>query len=150
MDFRGFLRSRDKKLFFRMIVDQWGAVPDVLRDNEIFQSKDKFYLTNRNVEFIPSGLRVNNLGLYIAEVKKGEIRLSIEGSQLIGPVASKNIFQITDEQLRQWFGGEDLSCDKNFSGFVILRHNDDFLGSGKFKNNVILNFVPKARRVPLD
>ncbi len=150
MDFRNFLTSRDKKEFFKKITEQWGEVPKIIKENEIFKSKEKFFLTNRNVELISPNLRVNNLGLYIAEIKNDEIRLSIEGSQLIGPTANKNIYQVDDNKLQQWFKGEDIPCTKNLSGFIILKHNNDFIGSGKFKENIIINFVPKARRVPLD
>lgn len=150
MDFRNFLTSKEKKDFFKKITNQWGSVPKTIKDNEIFKSKEKFYLTNRNVEILSSDIRINNLGLYIAEIKKDEIRLSIEGSQIIGPVANKNIYQIDDIKLKQWFNGEDIPCTKNLSGFIILKHNNDFIGSGKFKDNIIVNFVPKSRRVPLD
>jgi len=32
-------------------------------------------------------------------------------------------------------------------GFVIIKHNKDFFGSGKFKDGRLLNFLPKIRRL---
>ena len=102
----------------------------------------------RDVDKIPrEGLRVNSLGLYVAEVKGDQLRLSIEGSQLIGPIAKRNVHEIDKEQLKEWFQGKDIKIEKEYEGFVILKHNNDFVGSGKFKEGFILNFVPKARRI---
>jgi NOL1/NOP2/fmu family ribosome biogenesis protein len=49
---------------------------------------------------------------------------------------------------------KSFSCfnitNKEYDGFVILKHENDFLGTGKYKNEKILNFVPKARRFKYD
>ena len=105
-------------------------------------------MISRDLEKIDtSKIRINNLGLYIAEVKKEQLRLSIEGSQLIGPVATKNVLELDTAQMKKWFKGEDIDVDEEFEGFAILKHGDDFIGSGKYKEGHIINFVPKARRL---
>jgi NOL1/NOP2/fmu family ribosome biogenesis protein len=43
--------------------------------------------------------------------------------------------------------GQDIDVDGSYEGFVILKHGNDYVGSGKFKEGIILNFVPKARRL---
>ncbi|MEA3430498.1 MAG: hypothetical protein U9R08_04455, partial [Nanoarchaeota archaeon] len=78
--------------------------------------------------------------------KKG-IRLSIEGSQLVGPKAQKNIAKINNEQAQKWIRGEDIKIKQEFEGFVIIKHETNYIGSGKFKEGTILNFVPKVRRL---
>ena len=45
--------------------------------------------------------------------------------------------------------GEDLEIKGNYSGFIIIKHNNDFLGTGKYKEGRILNYVGKSRRVNL-
>src|SRR3989338_7405418 len=81
------------------------------------------------------------------ENNKG-IRLSIEGSQIIGSKAAKNIIELNEGETKLWFKGVDLEKDcKDCSGFVILKHKGDFLGTGKCTNNKILNYVGKTRRV---
>ena len=83
--------------------------------------------------------------MYLGELRNGELRLSIEGSQIIGKGSDKNIADIEDT--RAWLRGEDLELVGDYSGFVIIRHNKDFLGCGRYKEGKILNFVPKARRL---
>ena len=85
--------------------------------------------------------------MYFCELGK-EIRLSIEGSQLVGPKATKNIAEITEQQAKQWLKGEDLEIkDNHYSGFIIIKHDNYFLGAGKYKENKILNYVGKSRRI---
>lgn len=85
--------------------------------------------------------------MYIGEFKKGELRLSIEGSQLIGPHAKKNVVELDRNELRQWLRGEDLIKEVKEEGYVIMKSNNDFVGCGRVKEGKILNFVPKARRL---
>ena len=33
------------------------------------------------------------------------------------------------------------------SGYVLIRHGNDFIGSGKASDRKIFNYVPKARRI---
>ena len=43
--------------------------------------------------------------------------------------------------------GEDLNIEGDYSGFVIIKNKNDFLGTGKYKDGIILNYVGKERRV---
>jgi NOL1/NOP2/fmu family ribosome biogenesis protein len=86
--------------------------------------------------------------MYFCEIDRQGIRLSIEGSQIVGPKAVQNVVEISEEEAKRWLKGEDLEKEcKDCNGFVILKHNKDFLGNGKYKNGRILNYVGKARRI---
>ena len=93
-----------------------------------------------------SNLNINAIGLYFANVTN-KIRLTIEGSQIIGSLATSNVLEINEEQLKDYFDGNDLNTDKTFKDFVILKYKDMFLGTGKYKESKIINFFPKERRV---
>ena len=143
-----FIPSRELKHFFKQIENQYGTVPEEFKKLAFVRGKEKVYLITRDLDKLDLGaIRINSIGLYIAEIKKGQLRLSIEGAQLIGPTATKNVCELTTAQLKQWFTGNDLEVDKEYEGFVILKHGNDYVGSGKYKEGRILNFVPKARRL---
>lgn len=143
-----YIPSRELKHFFKQIEEQYGKVPEIFQKLAFIRGKERIYLINRDIEKIDlKNLRVNSMGLYIAEVKNEQLRVSIEGSQLIGPTAIKNVCELTREQLRKWFMGQDVAVEGQYEGFVILKHENDYIGSGKFKEGLILNFVPKARRL---
>jgi NOL1/NOP2/fmu family ribosome biogenesis protein len=143
-----YMPSKELKQFFKMIEEQYGKVPEIFEKLAFIRGKERIYVINRDIEKVDiKNLKVNSMGLYIAELKNDQLRVSIEGSQLIGPTAKKNVCELTKDQLRQWFMGQDIDVDGSYEGFVILKHGNDYVGSGKFKEGMILNFVPKARRL---
>ena len=144
------LSSKDKKQLLAQIKDQWGA--DFKPEFAFFRNeKDKIYVIHKDIAKIDlSGARINSVGMYFSEDKKGELRLSIEGSQLVGPLAKKNVVELDDKERIAWLRGEDLQKEGDWSGFVIVKHKDDYMGSGKYTaDRRLLNFVPKARRLIL-
>jgi len=142
------MRSREIKQFFKIIEKQFGKIPELFEKNAFIQGKEKIYMITREVERIPlDELRINNLGLYVAELKNEQLRLSIEGSQIIGPTATKNVHELDKEEMKEWLKGKDLPCSKEYDGFVIIKYGEDYMGTGKYREGMILNFVPKARRL---
>ncbi len=141
------LNKKAVKEILALIKSQWNAEVDL--DYAFLQDKDnKIFLINKDFAQIPlEKLRINKIGLYFGQVLNNELRLSIEGSQLIGPKAKTNILELTQKQTRDWLRGEDLATDQEAKGFVLIKHNNDFFGTGKIKNNIVLNFVPKGRRI---
>lgn len=114
-----------------------------LEDNE-----GKLFLVNRDIGKIDTEkLRINSLGLYFGKIEHNEVRLSIEGTQLIGRGAKKNVAKINKEQADSWLGGNDVEVDDKVEGFVILKYGEDFLGAGRYKEGLIINSVPKERRI---
>ena len=55
--------------------------------------------------------------------------------------------ELDKKEVKRLFWGEDIDKDISNSGFVILKHEKDFLGTGKVKNKRILNFISKTRRI---
>lgn len=142
-----FLTSKELKPILALLKEQWGF-EQTLNYAFILSDKERIYIINRAVEMIDfSKLRINSLGLYFAEFRNNELRLSIEGAQLIGTHATKNVVEINHDELKQWLRGEDLEKQSDVQGFVIIKYGNDFLGCGKIKEGKLLNFVPKARRL---
>src|SRR3989338_5925459 len=145
-----FLNSKETKEILKLIEEQWGAK---LKLDYAFarNSKHRVFIINKDISKIDfSKLRINSVGMYFCDLENG-IRLSIEGSQIIGPEATKNVVEINEEQIKKWMKGEDLEIEnkEKCNGFVIIKHENDFLGTGKFKDNRVLNYVSKSRRVSI-
>jgi NOL1/NOP2/fmu family ribosome biogenesis protein len=141
------LNKKNIKEILALMKKQWNAVVSLdyafLKD-----TKDKIYIVNKEFVQVPlDKLRINKIGLYFGQLVHNELRLSIEGSQIVGKEAKKNVLEASKEQSRKWLRGEDLKTNEDVSGFVLIKHDKDFLGSGKFKQGGILNFVPKGRRL---
>jgi|TARA_B100001971_G_scaffold84700_1_gene78292 NOL1/NOP2/fmu family ribosome biogenesis protein len=145
------LNTKEIKQILKLIENQWNAK---LKLNYAFlkNNKNRIFIINKDISKIDlEKLRINSIGMYFCETRNDKIRLSIEGSQIVGPKAMKNIVEINSLQVKQWMKGEDLEIENkgDYNGFVIIKHNNDFLGTGKYKDGKVLNYVGKSRRVSI-
>ena len=143
------LNTREKKEVFEELKDNYGFTGRLEGAVFLSQNQEIFLLTG-GFEIIEQGmereLRIDKAGLYIGRIRLDGVELSIEGSQLIGSKANKNIIEINDEQLEPWVTGESLEGFTG-QGYHIVKHNNDFLGCAKIKNNQVKNLVAKNRRI---
>jgi len=140
------LNNKEIRQILFLIENQWGAKLN-LDFAFLRNKKNKVFIVSKDISKIDlSKIRVNSFGMYFCELDN-EIRLSIEGSQIVGPNAMKNVVELNEKQSKEWFSGEDLEIKGDYSGFVILKDNNYFLGTGKYKENRILNYVGKERRI---
>ena len=144
------LPSKKIREIKRLVKDTWDYKGKL--DYVFFTKERKIYIINKDIAKIDfEKLRINSIGLYFGELnERNQLRLSIEGSQIIGPKSAKNILELNNEQAKLWIKGADIESDCNIDNFVIIKNKNDFLGCGKPKNGKILNFVPKARMVSMD
>ncbi|MEM4266824.1 MAG: hypothetical protein QW404_02095, partial [Candidatus Nanoarchaeia archaeon] len=68
-------------------------------------------------------------------------------SQIIGPLAKKNVIDLSKKEAVEWVKGNDLTNDSNLMGIKLVRYGNEFFGSGKFVKGKFLNFIPKSRRI---
>ncbi|MHA1605954.1 MAG: methyltransferase RsmF C-terminal domain-like protein [Candidatus Freyarchaeota archaeon] len=87
------------------------------------------------------------MGIYFATIMPDGIRLSIEGSQMVGAEAKKNIVEVDDSLADKWLKGETIPVNPSLKGYVIVKNRGDFLGCGKAAGGTLRNFVPKSRRL---
>ena len=143
------LNNKEIKEILKLIEQQWGAKLS-LDYGFLKNNKNRIFIISKDISKIDvSKLRLNSVGMYFCEIDEQGIRLSIEGSQIIGPKTTKNVVELNEDETKKWFKGEDLIKECNCDGFVILKHNKDFLGNGKYKDGKILNYVGKTRRVKI-
>ena len=144
------LNKKQTKEILSLIKKQWRA--DFKEDYAFLKNeKGKIYLLNKDISRINlERIRINCLGLYFAKIITNEIRLSIEGSQLIGPLAKKNILELTGQQTKEWMSGNDLEIKGVPKSFLLIKHKNDFLGTGKCRDEKLFNYVSKARRLNLN
>lgn len=122
-------------------------------DNLFKSSKEKIWIVSKKAFSINfKKFRINSLGLYLGRLKKNEkIQLSVEGSQLVGKKAKKNIVIIDEKNLIKFLQGFDfkpkklIDCEKN--NFVLIKFKEDFVGTGILRENYVENILPKARRI---
>ena len=143
------INRKDVKEIKKMISDQFGF--DDGLDYSFFQNdKGRVFIVTKDISNIDfERLKINNIGLYFAQIKNGRIRLSIDGSQLIGGLCSKNVLEVDDKKSEEWMRGEEITTEIQLKDneFYIIKNKNDFIGSGKASGNRILNFIGKPRRL---
>jgi len=106
-------------------------------------------ISEKEIQTLDRISRVEGVGVYFAKIDENskEIRLSIEGTQLLKNQITKNIFELDEKQAEQWMMGQELNLTTGKKGFFIMKFKEDFLGTGKISENKISNFIPKSRRL---
>ena len=91
------LNNKEIKEILKLIQNQWGAK---IKINYGFlkNQKGRIFVVSKDIAKIDiSKLRLNSVGIYFCEIGKQGIRLSIEGSQIVGPKAAKNAVELSEE-----------------------------------------------------
>ena len=155
------LSARESRQIIELVDAQYGCKLSLDFYFIIHERDRNVYLLSRDVAAIDlEALRVNSLGSYFCEINEDNtlVRLSIEGSQIVGPHASQNIVLLEDDQFKLWAKGITLAIThtmqkqlENATGYVIIKNaRNDYYGVGRAKNNELLNFTPKNRRIAAD
>jgi len=149
-----FLNSREAREVLNMVKEQWGAdlysAGFLERFAMMEDSNSNIFIISRGVSVLNDvhNLRIDSAGLYFGELKNGQLRLSIEGSQIVGGLASKNIVELSKEDCAEWMRGNPVKTElPAHSGYLLVKHGKYFLGCSRVKDGFLLNFVPKVRRV---
>ncbi|ASJ03763.1 hypothetical protein A3L09_07295 [Thermococcus profundus] len=137
-------KTPDTELVKRLLIENYGHAPDLV------------YLIRGNHQKVyarkPCPLEIKSDGwLYFGRIESDGIRLSIEGSFLVGPKATKNVVELGDDMARRYLAGESVEIEnKELHGWVIVKWRSYYLGSAKAKEGRLINYVPKERRLRVE
>lgn len=99
------------------------------------------------LEKVIESAALEKIGVYFAKIINDELKLTIEGSQILNEQIKKNIFEIDENQTEEWMMGRELNISTGMKGFVVVKNKDNYLGCGKASEHKITNFIPKERRL---
>jgi NOL1/NOP2/fmu family ribosome biogenesis protein len=148
-----FLNSRQVKKIRETILNQFNHFP--IGDYAFVQNeKNRLFIVNRDIAKINlENLRIDKIGLYFAEIRDNSIRLSKEGAAFLVQNAKENstevsnIVPLTKTEVKAYFHGIDLKKDLGEENkLILLEHNSSILGCSQYKDQKILNFLPKIHR----
>ncbi|MFH1401308.1 MAG: hypothetical protein ABIH41_07365 [Nanoarchaeota archaeon] len=149
------LNSKERKHILRGINERFGC--EFTTDKAmLINNKDRIYIIDTALDRVPAEtLRIDSIGMYFGTMENDEMRPSIEGSQLIGPQATKHIIDIDDVEIEHWVTGQDIHIPAEEAraiehGLNLIRHKGDFFGCAKTQvgdGAKLINHVPKIRRM---
>ena len=147
-----FLDKNEKERFIQQLSNQFGIKEIPWRIAKLGKERIILFsgeISDKEIFKLDEFSRLEGVGLYFAKIdeKTRDIRLSIEGAQLLKNQITKNIFELDDKQAEQWMMGQELNITTGKKGFFIMKFKEDFLGTGKISAEKISNFIPKSRRL---
>ena len=111
-----FLNSKEKREIMRSLAETYGFSGELPGALLLSTKEQRIYLLS-GAELLADGadkeLRIDKAGLYIGKILSNGIQLSVEGSQLVGPNASRHVVELSEEHLELWVKGEDFAPDEN-------------------------------------
>ncbi len=145
-----FIKSGEKKRIIEKLNEEFGItkIPHLL----IESGKEKFrgysgHLSKEELLQIARITRVESLGLYLIKQEKDkDVRLSLDALHIFKDQITKNIIEISKEQLDDWLHGRDLDISSP-AGVKVISYNGDFVGCGVSNSVKIFNYLPKDRRL---
>jgi len=150
MTYIKILNPREKAEIEKQLEKQFGIkqIPGMIvqrGEERLFLFSGSF--SEKDIEKLETCAFIERMGVYFAKIIGNDIRLSIEGSQILKKQITKNIFELNSKEAEEWMMGRELPIKTGKHGFLIMEHDSDFLGTGKASEEKIGNFIPKNRRL---
>lgn len=129
----------------RLLKEEFGTKKWVLQYYFVKKGERVWVYSGDYYEWL-RGLNTSFYGLYFGRFEKdGGFRPSQESASIIGPLATKNVVIISEEEAKDWLAGRGLRGDGE--GYVLLRTKHYWVGVGQAKKQgKIRNIVPKRGR----
>lgn len=80
---------------------------------------------------------------YGKKLKDGRVLVEHEVATLRGHLATKNFYQVNDEQLTLLLAAKDCDCPKDLNGHTLLAYRDSCIGIGLAKDGRMKNNLPR-------
>jgi NOL1/NOP2/fmu family ribosome biogenesis protein len=149
------LNSKEIKHIYELLREQYGYEGKLDVAFLLSEKKERVYIFTKDLAGVDiANLRVDTMGMYFGTFFEDKLRITVDGTQMIGPSCTKNIITIDKKEMQVWMQGEKLMLSQlshppaeTPTGFVIIKYQDDFLGCGKIGGDLILNYVPKTRYI---
>lgn len=148
-----FLKNEEIKQVEKIVEKNYGTKID-LKQFLVFKSfEEKIWIASKDILKINlEKLRINSIGLYFGKLKRNEkIHLSLEGSQIVGKNANRNIVILDELSTKKFLQGlgvkpqKEMNCE--YHNFVIVKFGDEILGSSLLTEEKLKNLIPKSRRI---
>ncbi|PIN78194.1 hypothetical protein COV15_00105 [Candidatus Woesearchaeota archaeon CG10_big_fil_rev_8_21_14_0_10_34_12] len=145
-----FLSRQEKKKFIEQLNEQFGItdLPFLL----VHSGKEKIRaiscsLSTDELRELSRNVNIDAVGIYLLKIEPDGLRLSIEATHMLKEQIKKNILELNKSQVQEWLRGNDVEVEDEQTGYVVIKHKEDFYGCGKLSNKILRNFVPKERRI---
>ncbi len=136
------------KAAVNFLKNRFGIDEEVFKDYALVEDRDIWVTSKESAEFEMKFWR--RKGIRLVRIFKKSYKFTTSGMQIFGKYATKNVVNIEKEHLEKFLRGENIRIGEVSGveeGQVIVKFNDDVLGSAIYRNGVLKNQLPKGRRI---
>lgn len=145
-----FIKTPEKRKIIEKLNEQFGIteLPYLL----IESGREKLrafsgHLSKEEISQLAQTLNIEVIGLYLIKREdNSNLRLSFDATHLLKSQITKKIIELNDIEFQTWIRGFDLQI-KAQVGTLAIKYKSDFIGCGKSNGSVLINHVPKDRRL---
>lgn len=147
------LKENEIERIEKIIEKNYGTALNLKNFLVLETSENKIWIASKDILNLNlEKLNINSIGLYIGKLKRNDkIHLSLEGSQLVGKNATKNVVILDEEHTKKFMQGSDIKPTKEinceYHNFVIVKFGEEILGSSLLTEEKLKNLIPKSRRI---
>lgn len=145
-----FLNSKEKKELTEELEELYGI--NNLNNYQLLETGKKKIrafsgtLSKEEIIKLSQSIRIEIIGMYMVSKRDDQARINFDALPILKNQISKNIIEITKEQLEKWIRGQDLEI-KAQRGTIVLKFEEDLVGVGKSNGEKIFNYIPKERKI---
>lgn len=140
MKFQKILNEKEKDEIIEKLNEQFGI--SEIQGKIIMRGKERLFLYSGNLDEedmkkLESIVFIERAGIYFAKIEESneEIRLSIEGTQILGNQIKKNIFEIPKELVEDWMKGHEIL----FEDIKKLKYKNEMNNTNLARNEQLTN-----------
>ncbi len=129
--------------------NRFGIPEEVFDDYMLIEQKDVWVASKEAAGFPIRAF--SRRGIRLARIFPRGVKFTTAGMQVFGKYATRNIVRLRNEdELERYLRGEDINVgdlEGVQEGQVIVKWNDDILGSAVYRDGKLKNQLPKGRRI---
>jgi len=147
------LDNTKKKKVLQMLEKEYGISDLNYLFLETGKGKYRIYsggLARQELNMLAKTVHIEIIGAKVCKVEEDKIRLDFDIINLpeIKKQITKNIIEIADKDVHNWMKGDNLNINPNTdASYLIIKNNNDLLGTGQNAKILIKNYMPKERRI---
>ena len=145
------LKSGEREEIIKTLKEIYG-IDQKFFENKTFlysdKKQEKLWLCSGDiVDFDLKELKVDSIGILFLRNTRFP-KLTTNAVQLLRHRITKNIIEVNEEEAHNLIRGLDIKKEisPEHTTFV-LKHKNDYLGMGMYKDGKIKSLIPKARRI---
>lgn len=138
------------KKIIKYFKEEFGIDEEVFKGYEFYEYKNSIYLMTKEAKDFDLEGKVIRKGIRIARLVRNGIKPTIDGIQIFGRYAKKNIIHLEEEDLKKILLGKDLHLELDIpNGYKILFYKNYPIGVCYFRDKKLKNQIPRSRRINL-